>query len=227
MRRSAAVLERLASKLPYSALALCRLVRPRALDSAATAALSSADLTLKTTRQVSPSAAPSDVSRRHPPAPLHSSAASAAAGGFVAVAGTEGGSDARPRLDSHGTCSAAAATASSQDPSAFGTSGGAKPEARRSWRSLPSPPCPPVGTASSPRSSVGAIDPSLPPPPPQPGADHLALGGSRAKEEFRVGAGSLLLPSPPPADGLETAGLWSVAGSDDGDDDVVEEVAWC
>lgn len=43
MRRSATVLERLASKLPYSALALCRLVRPSAMECATASPVAATD----------------------------------------------------------------------------------------------------------------------------------------------------------------------------------------
>lgn len=237
MRRSALVLERLASKLPFSALALCRLVRPSALE-AVTAKAATAARTAPQHRALPSTAAAAAA----PPGVSDISVSS-----FRGHQPTYGGGG-------YGVASPPVSKQQTTTPS---------PPVRPS--PLPRPPSrrvsdgdgdgddvfsPAAATSEAAAAAVAAASTGSSRPGSSPwtvaGTSILAKGeagngaaaavaaggagggGGGGARRAGAGAGSVLLPSPPLVEGGAGAGGWRAAsaGSDYDDDVVVEEVAW-
>lgn len=236
-RRSAVVLERATTSLPYSALALCRLVRPPG------ALLPSSRAASEPARQghrFSTSLRPA-----HAQAPLPSSMSAPSSlnpfAGATAASAVGGGGD-------NGVSDVAGSTEA--DNISSSSSGlGVRRHSLNSTSSTSSPrPLPTVPLSTSPRAEPvtndvrlggsleggdGVLRRPLPPPPSAtpPGVVNASLplrteggggggGGGVMVEGEGVAVGSLLMASPPPVE--EGTTTWS----GDEDDDVVEEVKW-
>lgn len=178
MRRSAVALERLASQLPYSALALARLVRPNAPNAG------SSSLACTASREKS-SSNPDGVVRRPPP-PLFLDSQSTGEADGAELASTRltdapvPGSGAITRQPSQQASPGATSTHVSASPVRFPDQSGVKSEASKSWHSAQRPP-PTYETAMSDPLQLSVSVRPPPPLPPKPASASVLLAQERAQ----------------------------------------------
>lgn len=226
MRRSAGVLEKLACELPYSALALCRLVRPRSLDVISSA--SSSERNSEPTPPRRPSPTESSFSATLSP----TKAVRTPAVRSSLLHGGDGDRGDRYSVASTLIGRGGDASSATLDPSG----GGVDMEGVPSWRALPTPSSFPVADhVPWPRRPSAYVESAaefarLVPPPPLSTAPSIR-GEGFAMDEIGVGGevgsdGSVLLQSLASTEREVVAGSWGAVGSNSDDDAVVQDISW-